>query len=96
MLVVQTSKQIEKQYLDSMYLISHSNKTIKTYKSALNNFRKFLESQYNCDDLKLLEQIKSEQIDVYAVLRDFIIYMDQKQIGPRAIRLSYLQTGNQP
>jgi len=89
MLVVQTSEQIEKQYLDSMYIISHSPRTIKTYKSALNNFRKFLVSQYNCDELKLVEQIKSEQIDVYTVLRDFIIYMDQKQIGPRAIR-SYL------
>ena len=89
MLVAQTTEQIEKQYLDSMYLISHSVYTLKTYKSALNNFRKFLASQYSCDELNIVEQIKSEQIDVFTVLRDFIIYMDQKQIGPRAIR-SYL------
>ena len=89
MLAVQTTEQAEKQFLDSVYLISHSDKTVQTYKTALNHFRKFLTSQYSCDDLKLVEQIRSEQTDVYAVVQDFIIYLDQKQIGPRAIR-SYL------
>jgi len=89
MLVVQTSEQIEKQFLDSVYLISHSDKTVQTYKTALNHFRKFVISQYNCDDIILVEQIRSEQTDVYTVVQDFIIYLDQKQVGPRATR-SYL------
>jgi len=89
MLVTPTTKQTQKQFLDSMYIISHSDKTIQTYKTALNHFKKFLESQYNCDELKIVEQIKSEEIDVYNVITDFIIYLDQKQIRPRGIH-SYL------
>jgi len=89
MLVVQTTEQIQKQFLDSMYLISHSDKTIATYKTALNHFRKFVITQYNCNELEIVGKIKSEKTDVYGVVRDFIIYLDQKQIRPRGIR-SYL------
>jgi integrase len=88
-MLVQTTEQIQKQFLDSMYLISHSDKTIATYKTALNHFKKFLELQYSCKELDIVEQIKSEEIDLYAVLRDFIIYLDQKHIRPRGIH-SYL------
>jgi len=89
MLVAQSTQQIQKQFLDSMYLISHSHKTIQTYQTALNHFKKFLELQYNCTELQIAEQIKSENIDLYVVIRDFIIYLDQKQIRPRGIH-SYL------
>jgi len=89
MLVTQSTEQIQKQFLDSMYLISHSKKTIATYKTALNHFKKFVLTQYNCNELELVEQIKSEKIDLYVVIRDFIIYLDQKQIRPRGIH-SYL------
>jgi integrase len=88
-MLVQTTEQITKQFLDSMFIISHSKKTIATYKTALNHFKKFTLSHYNCDELHLVEQIKSEQIDLYAVIRDFVIYLDQKQIRPRGIH-SYL------
>jgi integrase len=89
MLVVQTTEQIQKQFLDSMYLISHSAKTIATYKTALNHFKKFTLTQYNYDELHLVEEIKSGKLDLYAVLRNFIIYLDQKNIRPRGIH-SYL------
>jgi integrase len=89
MLVTQSTEQIQKQFLDSMYLISHSKKTIATYKTALNHFKKFTLLHYNCDELHIVEQIKSDKLDLYAVIRDFIIYLDQKQIRPRGIH-SYL------
>ena len=89
MLVTPTTEQVQKQFLDSMYLISHSKKTIQTYKSALNHFRKFVISQYNCNEMQIVEQIKSEKIDVYTVIRDFVIYLDQKKIRPNGIH-SYL------
>jgi len=88
-MLVQTTEQIQKQFLDSMYLISHSDKTIATYKTALNHFRKFLKLQYSCNELQIVDQIKSEKIDLYTVIRDFIIYLDQKHIRPRGIH-SYL------
>jgi integrase len=89
MLVTQTTEQIQKQFLDSMYLISHSKKTIATYQTALNHFKKFTKLQYDCDELHIVEQIKSDKLDLYAVIRNFIIYLDQKHIRPRGIH-SYL------
>jgi integrase len=89
MLVSQTTEQIQKQFLDSMFIISHSKKTIATYQTALNHFKKFTSTNYNCDELYLVEQIKSDQIDLYSVIRNFVIYLDQKQIRPRGIH-SYL------
>jgi len=89
MLVAQSTEQITKQFLDSMYLISHSDKTITTYKTALNHFKKFLELQYSCNESDIIEEIKSEKTNVYTVVQDFIIYLDQKHIRPRGIH-SYL------
>lgn len=89
MLVQQTTEQIQKQFLDSMFIISHSKKTIATYQTALNHFKKFTLTNYNCDELHLVEQIKSDEIDLYSVIRNFVIYLDQKQIRPRGIH-SYL------
>jgi len=89
MLVAQTITQTKKQFFDSMYIISHSNKTIQTYNTALNHFEKFLKLHYSYDEHQIVEQIKSDKIDVYTVVRDFVIYLDQKQIKPRGIQ-SYL------
>ncbi len=55
----------QNRFLDSMYLVSHSAKTIQTYKTALNHFRAFTISEYNCTELELVEQIKSDKLDVY-------------------------------
>jgi len=89
MLVAQTITQTKKQFFDSMYIISHSDKTIQTYNTALNHFEKFLKSHYHCDEHQIVEQIKYDKIDVYVVVRDFVIYLDQKRIRPRGIQ-SYL------
>ena len=55
----QTSQQIEKQFLDSMYLISHSNKTKITYQTALNHFRKFAQTEYNTDETNIILKINT-------------------------------------
>ena len=87
MLSTQTAEQ--NRFLDSMYLVSHSAKTIQTYKTALNHFRAFTISEYNCTELELVEQIKSDKLDVYSVVQNFIIYLDKKNVRPRGMR-SYL------
>ena len=86
MLATQTTEQ---KFFDSMYLVSHSDKTIQTYKTALNHFKKFVNTQYNCNELEILEQIKSDKIDVYSLIQNFIIFLDKKHVRPRGMR-SYL------
>ncbi len=85
----QTPKQVQQQFLDSVYLISHSEKTKITYQTALNHFRAFSESEYNCDETQVVMKIKSEELDMYQVIRNFVIYLDKKNIKPQGLR-SYL------
>jgi integrase len=72
-------------YLDSMHVFSHSTKTITTYKTAINKFRTFLQQQYNCDELQLVEKIKNNELDVYVILRDFVIHLDKIGNKPKTI-----------
>ena len=78
MIVQLTPQQVATEFLDSVYLISHSEKTKITYQTALNHFRKFSQSYYNLDEVQVVSQIKSEELDLYQVIRNFIIYLDKK------------------
>jgi len=88
-LKIQTIKEAENGFLDSMYVISHSDKTVSAYKTSINHLRKFLKSNYEMNELELLEQVKSEQLDIFVVIRDFIVYLDKNGSQASAIQ-SYL------
>jgi integrase len=72
-------------YLASMHVFSHSTKTITTYKTAINKFRSFLKQEYNCDEFQLMTKIKIPELDVYVILRDFVIYLDKIGNKPKTI-----------
>ncbi len=77
------SDQKLKDYLDSVYIISHSFSTISAYRIAIVNqnktgFRDYLQELHNIDELKFVEQIKQEKFDVYATLRDHVVFLDTK------------------
>ncbi|MBT4326344.1 MAG: tyrosine-type recombinase/integrase [Candidatus Nitrosopelagicus sp.] len=86
MIVQLTPQQVATEFLDSVYLISHSEKTKITYQTALNHFRKFSQSYYNLDEVQVVSQIKSEELDLYQVIRNFIIYLDKKNIKAQGLR----------
>ncbi|MBI2128467.1 MAG: hypothetical protein HYU00_05480, partial [Nitrosarchaeum sp.] len=56
------------EFLDSSYSVSHSNATVRGYRSAIvsntNGFRKFLRERCNCDEIQLCEQIAKGKADV--------------------------------
>jgi integrase len=81
-----TSQQVAAEFLDSVYLISHSEKTRITYQTALNHFKKFSQSYYNVDETQVVSQIKSEELDLYQVIRNFVIYLDKKNIKAQGLR----------
>lgn len=72
-------------YLESVHVFSHSTKTIITYKTAINKLRLFLRQQYNCDEFELVTKIKNNELDVYVVLRDFVIHFDKIGNKPKTI-----------
>ena len=73
-------------YLDYIYMLSHSNHSKKSYQSGVLSFRKFLETRYNLKESDFISKIKSQEIDVYAVLREYVIHLDKKEYSPGSIR----------
>lgn len=76
----------ESGFLDSVYVISHSKKTVQTYRSSINHLRKFTQKKFKNTLFEIISQIRSEEIDVYDYLREFIIYLDKLGIKPKGIR----------
>jgi len=54
-----------KEYRDTIYLQSHSQPSVKSYRTAIvgskNGFRVFLQKKYNCDELQLSHKIKNKR-----------------------------------
>jgi len=81
-----SNQKSSESFLDSMYIISHSINTVKTYKTALNHLQKFIEIHYEQNEYVLLSEIKDEKVDLYQFLREFIIYLDKIGIKPKGMR----------
>lgn len=89
MQVLESKINIEQQFYDSVFVISHSIKTVSTYKTGINHLKTFLQSEYEFDEIRLADKINQNEIDVFEFLRLVIIYLDKKGIRPRGMR-SYL------
>jgi len=84
------SDQKLKGYLDSVYIMSHSYSTIASYRLSIVNqnktgFRDYLQETYKINELEFVEQTKQEKFDVYATLRDHVVYLDTKNYKPKSI-----------
>ena len=88
---VKTPEQALEDYLDSIYIQSHSKASVASYRTALdgtkNGFRIFLKEKYNCDEIQLVTRIQNQELDVYKILNEYVIFLDKKGIKPKTIRL---------
>ncbi len=86
-----TPDQALQDYLDTIYIQSHSQASVDSYRTAIigskNGFRIFLKEKYNCDEIQLAHRIENEELDVYRVLNEYVIFLDKKGIKPKTIRL---------
>jgi len=87
----QVLEQKMQEYFDSIYVMSHSYSTVSSYRLSITNknkrgFREFLQEKFNFDELELVQQVKTEKLDVYAVLRDFVIFLDKSGYKPNSIK----------
>jgi integrase len=80
-------KDILEDYLDSVYVLSHSKATVTTYRTAVTIFRKFLKDRYSCDENQIVSNVKDQSIDVYSLLREFVIYLDKNQYRGSTVRV---------
>ena len=88
---VKTPEQALEDYLDSIYIQSHSKASVASYRTALdgakNGFRIFLKNKYNCNEIQLVTRIQNQELDVYKILNEYVIFLDKKGIKPKTIRL---------
>lgn len=78
------------EFLDSCYAVSHSNSTVRGYKSAIvsktNGFRKFLREKCDCDEIQLCEKIANGEADVYQILKSYLIFLDKANLKPNSVK----------
>lgn len=72
-------------FLDAKFVRSHSWETKKTYNTCIRKFEQFLKENYECNSLEIIEQIKQDKIDVYQLLRSFVVNQDKLGFMPRTI-----------
>ena len=86
-----TPDQALQDYLDTIYIQSHSQASVDSYRTAIigskNGFRIFLKDKYNCNEIQLAHRIENEELDVYKILNEYVIFLDKKGIRPKTIRL---------
>lgn len=78
-------------FLDRIYIQSHSQASVKTYRTTIigekNGFRIFLKEKYNCDEIQLATRIQNQELDVYNILNEYVIFLDKQGLKPKSIRL---------
>lgn len=73
-------------YLDSIYVLSKSDNSVKSYRIAVNHFLKFVAQRYQCDDNDLLDLVKGGKLDVYRLLNEFVVYLSKEGKRPTTIK----------
>lgn len=81
-----TPEQMRQGFLDSAYVSSHSEFTVKSYNTSINKIRSFLDERYQYNEIQLAKEITNENLNVYEVLREFVVYIDKQGYKPRSIR----------
>ena len=88
---MQLQKDNLEEFLSSVYILSHSNSTVSTYRLSIVNknktgFRDFLDQKYDIDEFGLVERIKNQELDVYRILKEFVIFLDVSRYQPKSIK----------
>ena len=66
--------------------MSHSDFTVKSYKTAINKLRLFLAKKYSCNEIQICDKVFTKEIDIYHLLREFVVYLDQLGHKPLSIQ----------
>jgi len=74
-------------YLDSVYVISHSKASIRVYRSGIDHFAKFVQFKYEKSLEQVISELKDDFMDKYNVFKDFVIYLDKAGKKPASIKI---------
>jgi len=72
-------------FLKTVYIRSHSDDAVTTYRSSITKLQKYLKEKYKTDLDHLIPDIKNDKQDVYEFLRDFVIHLDSSGLKAATI-----------
>jgi len=81
-----TPEQVKKGFLDSAYVPSHSEFTVKSYTTSINKLRSFLDERYHYNEIQFANEIVCGKLNVYEILREFVVNIDKQGYKPRSVR----------
>lgn len=87
LLTLEITEDPLESFLDTIYLQSHSEKSRRAYRININKFRRFVEESYHLDDIGLVKRIQGRELDVFDVLRKFVVHLDKSGRKPATIKL---------
>jgi len=81
-----------RDFLSEVYVLSHSQSSVNTYKIAIINRNKtgfcdFIKTRYNCNEFDLVNSVKNGELDVYNILKEFVLFLDRSNYGSKSIQL---------
>ncbi len=76
-----------RDFLDSVYVISHSQNTVINYGTAIKKFQKFLTEKYKSQDQEITQKIIEKQLKVAQILKEFVIYLDKNKYSSATITM---------
>ena len=74
-------------FLDSVFVRSHSVETVRTYKGGVERFERFLLQKMQITLSDTMKEIRNGDLDPYRLLRDFVIFQDKSGLMPRTIHI---------
>lgn len=74
-------------YLDSIFVISHSKSSVHVYRSGIDHFAKFVQIKYDKTLEQVISAMKDDSLDRYKVFKDFVIYLDKEGKKPASIKI---------
>ena len=76
-------------YLDTIYIISHSQGSVDSYRFTINHFKKFVQYKYEKSLEQIIFEIKNNSMDKYQIFQNFVIYLDKAGKKPFSIKILY-------
>ena len=76
-------------FLDSLFVISQSNNTQKTYRVVIRRFQRFLSEKYGIDEHQLLSTIQNDELDIFQLLQNYVIFQNKTGLAAKTIRVHF-------
>ena len=86
MIVSANLKKSVDEYLDSIYVISHSHSSVRVYGLAIQHFMEFCEHKFNLPLDEMIVQMKEGSVDPYHAIKDLVIFLDKNGSKPASIK----------